>query len=752
MHGRVQLEPQLEESNDQMALPDILGFLARRWKVIAGTTVVFVISALVLAFVLTKQYTATTQILIEARQENLLGRDSVVAEGVLSDTAGVDSQIAILKSRELLRRVVETNNLAKDPDFGLAAEPGLLSRFKSALVGFVSSLGGDQSSLASEMMAGTGLSPEVLRAITRLQNALEVRRQGRTYVVDVAVTLPDAVKASKISNALADAYIIDKMETRFSQARRAADWLADRIKLLGDEVRASEQAVAAFRTKHNLLETARGGTLSEQQLADLNSQLISVRAEVAEKRAKFEQAERLLASGGNIEAIPDVLRSGVISNLRGQAASITSREADLLARYGRSHPQVVNVQAERRDVERQIRQEVHRIVANLKNEYDVVRSRETSLASSLGAISGQTGADNKIAVELRELERKAAANRTLYESFLSRAKVAEEESTLANREARVISPATVPIAASFPQPSLFLALSLVLGLAVGTAGGVGLELLAPGFQSPKQVEETLGLPVLSSIPLMTDDKRCVNGKAVPVPRYILANPLSQVSEAIRSLRTGVQMSNVDTSLKVIQVTSALPGEGKSTIAISLAISAAMSGQRVLLIDGDLRHPSTSQFFGLRDKAGLVDCLVKDGNQAELLHVDRDSGLHVLPAGAKTHHPPDLLGSERMRQLIQSAAKAFDYVVIDSPPLAPVVDAAVISQLADRVVFTIAWKRTPRGAIAQALQGSLRIQKVAGIAFNMIDEKRVSKYGRYGYYGSEYYNHYYHTIGASTTTS
>jgi capsular exopolysaccharide synthesis family protein len=173
----------------------------------------------------------------------------------------------------------------------------------------------------------------------------------------------------------------------------------------------------------------------------------------------------------------------------------------------------------------------------------------------------------------------------------------------------------------------------------------------------------------------------------------------------------------------------------------------MSGQRVLLIDGDLRHPSTSQFFGLRDKAGLVDCLVKDGNQADLLHVDKDSGLHVLPAGTKTHHPPDLLGSERMRQLIESASKAFDYVVIDSPPLAPVVDAAVISQLADRVVFTIAWKRTPRGAIAQALQGNLRLHKVAGVALNMIDEKSMSAYGRYGYYGSKYYGHYYQSEDA-----
>jgi capsular exopolysaccharide synthesis family protein len=163
---------------------------------------------------------------------------------------------------------------------------------------------------------------------------------------------------------------------------------------------------------------------------------------------------------------------------------------------------------------------------------------------------------------------------------------------------------------------------------------------------------------------------------------------------------------------------------------------------VLLVDCDLRHPSTSNFFGLKDRAGLVDCLLKDGSEADMAHIDPESGLHVLPAGARTHHPPDLLGSERMRRLITAAAKKYDYVVIDSPPLAPVVDAAVISQLVDRVVFTIAWKRTPRDAIAQALSGALKLHKVAGVAFNMIEEKSMSQYGKYGYYGSKYYGHYY----------
>lgn len=746
MHGRVQLEPSVEEADDTIALPDIIGFLHRRWTFIAAITGVFVLTALFLSLVLTKQYTATTQILIDAKQQSLLGRDSIVAEGVLSDTAGIDSQISVIKSSELLRRVVEANKLETDPDFGLAAELGQLARFRGALVGFVKALMGSAASVDEEVR--DDWPPEILRAVGRLKEAIDIRRQGRTYVVDIAVTLPNARKAAKIANAVADAYIVDKMQTRFDQARRAADWLADRIKVMADEVRSAEQAVAAFRTKHNLLETAKGGTLGEQQMADLNSQLISLRAEVAEKRAKYEQAKALVASKGNIEAIPDVLRSSVISNLRGQAAQVTTREADLLARYGRSHPQVVNVQAERRDVERQIRQEVERVIANLKNEYDVVQSREASLANSLGVISGQTGVDNKISVELRELERKATAARTLYESFLSRAKVAEEEATLTDRDARVISPAMVPGAASFPRPSLFLALGLALGIAIGAIGGIGLELLAPGFISPKQVEEALGLPVLSSIPVLGEEQRRVNGSVVPVPRYIMSNPLSHVSEAVRSLRTGVQMSNVDAPPKVIQVTSALPSEGKSTLAVSLALSAAASGQRVLLIDGDLRHPSTSQFFGLVNKPGLVECLVADNDPADVLHRDPESGLHVLPAGGKTHHPPDLLGSERMRRLVQNAVANFDYVVIDTPPLAPVVDAAVISHLVDRIIFTVAWKRTPREAILQALKNSsLRLHKVAGVAFNMIDERGMTTYGRYGYYGSKYYGHYYQSEGA-----
>ena len=322
------------------------------------------------------------------------------------------------------------------------------------------------------------------------------------------------LQAAMLANAVADAYVVDQLDAKYDAAKRASLWLAERMEGLREQVQQSEEAVAQFRREHNLLTTTSDNklTINEQQLSELNAKLVQARAETAERRAKYEQAQQVHDRGGNLQAVPDVVRSTVISQLRTQQADVGRRAAELASRYSDSHPQVVNARAELRDLDRSIAAEVNRIISNLKNDFEVSKAREELMQKSLDQMSGVGGPENEVGIQLRALDRVNSANKTLFESFLSRTKITQEQTTFQEREARLISPATKPASPSFPRKALVLSLAFVVGTLVGIGGAVALDMLNAGFTTPRQVEEQLGIPVLASVPLLKELERKVDGK------------------------------------------------------------------------------------------------------------------------------------------------------------------------------------------------------------------------------------------------
>jgi polysaccharide biosynthesis transport protein len=248
-----------------------------------------------------------------------------------------------------------------------------------------------------------------------------------------------------------------------------------------------------------------------------------------------------------------------------------------------------------------------------------------------------------------------------------------------------------------------------------------------GFTTPRQIEEQLGLPLLTSISRMEQSDLTVNGKVVEIPLYPTVKPLSQYSEAMRTLRSGIQMTDVVNPPKVIQLTSTLPGEGKTTIALSLAVSTASSGAKVLFIDADLRRSAASRFLGLQKDSGLVDLLLGDANPGDVIRFYEPGQFWLLAAGSKIQNPSDLLGSERMKSFIKSFRQSFDVVVIDSPPTAPVIDAIITSHLADKTVYVVRWAATAREMIQQATKKFASKKQLAGVVFNHVDGKMAHKY-------------------------
>lgn len=737
MHGQITRAPATED-DDRIDLHQILDFLVRRRLLIGFIAVVTMALSLGSAFLMTPRYTSTAEILLDQASRSALGAElSGMDATSMAAASNIENQISIIESLNLLRRVVEKEGLVNDPEFGTQAPR---TSWRTLLSGLFAGPAATVEEKLPPDPGASGIPDDVRASIYRLRGALLVERVGRSYILQISITSVNRDRAARLANAVADAFIVDQLETRFDAARRASDWLNDRLQRLRDALRRSEEAVSLFRTEHNLVSIGTR-SLNEQQLSEVSAELVQVETEAAEKQAKYEQAKRILDDGGNLATLPDVIRSGVVTNLRSRHAEVSGREADLVTRYGERHPMVVNVRAERREVERQISAEINRIVANLENDYDVARTRAVAMAANVAAASGQNTSDNALAVKLRELERDASANRTLYETFLSQSKVTSEQSELDIRDARIITPAFPAGGPSFPKKSLFLAAGTALGLVLGIGLAALLDLLNAGFSSPRQLEEETGLPVLASVEWADFEGGKTKG-AIPILDFLAAKPLSRFSESIRSLRAGVQMSDVDNPPRVVEVTSASPSEGKTSIALAIAASAASSGKRVVLIDCDLRRPSITQQFGLDDKPGLVEWLAQTVSSEGLLHRHSASGIYVLGAGAKTQNPPDLLGSARMQHLIEQLRQNFDLVVMDAPPIGPVVDAAVLAPVADKVLFVVRWNSTAREFVRHSIDRIPGERKICGIALNMIDLRGTPKYGRYSYNSSAYYKKYY----------
>ncbi len=744
--------PDIGQVDHRFDLREAMSFLWRQWKFIAAVTAVVVAIGAVMTARQTPLYTATSQVLLERPTAVPPGGDAFSPDNRL-DLPLIESQISIIRSTVFLRRVVEKEGLASPPPAGQqqAAEPApptLLGRAKSF---FLSLIGrGDDGSAAetapTTAEAGADSIPLYeMRAIEGLKSAITVTRGvPLSYVLAISVTSPSPEKAAELANAIADAYLVDKLDTRFEAAKRASAWLSDRLGKLRDQVHDSEEAVEQFRAEHGLVQS-NGVTLSQQQLSDLNAKLIDAKADLAQKKARVDLLNSIQAKGGSIQSMPEIANAGALPGLRQQAAQLSAQEADLLARYGASHPLVVNIRAQLRDVESSIGAETARLAGAVKNDYELAQAKVASLEKSLAAATGQTNIDDATAIHLRELERTAAVNRTLFEDFLKQSKITQEQSTYEPQDVRIISPALPPGAPSYPRKGRLMTISLVLGLLIGVVGALAKEKLNTGFTTPKQIEEMLGLPLLTSISRMTSRDLAGERGNISIFEMPTAKPLSRFSEAIRALRSGVHMTDVDDPPKVIQVTSTVPGEGKTTIALSLASSAAAAKLKVLFIDADLRHPSATHAFKLDREAGLVDLLLGDIDTENAVQFYEQGGYWALSAGNKTQNPTDLLGSERMRSLVSGFKRAYDLVVLDTPPAGPLVDPVVVSHLADKIVLVVRWGSTARELVKECVIQLAGHRKIAGVAFNHVDEREAQKYGKYAYsyyYGRRYYKRYY----------
>jgi capsular exopolysaccharide synthesis family protein len=714
--------------------------LLRRKLLIIVTTLLITLCAAAATLFMTPQYSATAYVMIEPGQTRVVEAIEAVVAGSSADTAAVESQMRLLQSRTLADRVMSVLNLSQDPEFNAKLEPpGLLDQtlapMKQAIAGLVSE--------AKQWIAGAGDTPKTgdparalrTQIIDKVLSGLEVRIEGRSRVISVTFTSRSAQTAAAVANTLAEQYIAMQLEGKFEATRNAGQWLNERVQDLRQRVQMAEAAVEKYRADNGLI-SAGNVSITTEEASGVGSQLALARSKRADAEARLRELEGSTADGSGAATISEVLGSGLIQNLRQQEAEIERRVSELSQNLGRSHPDLLSARAELGEIRAKIETETQKIVQKLKNEVTAATAREAALSQTLEALKGRVGQQNQVEVKLRALEREATASRTLLETFLARAEEAGSQADFQQADARMVSLADVPNGPVAPRKSLIVAVGFFAALGAAVLLAFLLEFRDSGFRSEEQIEQTLGVASLGLVPSLK--RSWVRSQRPSV--YVTKHPASAYVESIRGLCTSLRLSNGDHLPRVVLIASALPNEGKTTLATSFASFLSSVGLRALVIDTDLRKPSVHLALGVAARPGLIDYLKNQTPLTSIIQHDPSTGIDVIAAGRSRTNRADMLGTEQMKELLGQLRATYDVVILDSAPLLAVAESRILVRIADKTVFLIRWADTRRNTAMRCLQQiAVAGSNVVGVMLTMVDLHKYSKH-RYGEFG-----HYYPRI-------
>src|SRR5712672_2614398 len=744
---------QAEENGIGQAVNFALGFLKRQYWVIIFTAVLALAMSAIYLRITPPVYTAEVKVLFGNPKAQFVQQQSVLAADSPVDSSQLESQIQILKSKAIATSVINQLKLADDLEF---KEPGRSWR-----------------SSIREWLGGPHLARPVDpmdRLVNDFDRRLSAIRLGFSTVIEISFSAGSAERAAEIANAIANAYVTDQLNAKLDANRTATSWLQDRLKELGQQALTAERAVNAFKSQNNIV-AAGGKLMDDERVSDLNVRLVAVRAQTSEALARLNRLETVLASNsadsvsiGSLDASgSDALSNPIIVNLRQQYLENARREVEYSGRLGKDHLAVVNLRTQMRGIRTSILDEVRRLAETGRSDYEVAKQRQEEIEKQLALAVSQSRTTNSAEPAMRELETSAKGYRNLYETFLQRYMGSVQQESFPISEARVISPATPPLNKSKPKTGMILALGIFGGIALGTALGFLRDIMDRVFRTSAQVEATLNLSCLSMVPLLKDSKQkkppplaAVQGERELAQRTLsrssgmywaaTAMPLSRFAESIRSIKLAIDLNPTKTSNKIVGITSALPNEGKSTIAASLAQLIAHAGKRVIVVDCDLRNPSLSANLAPNATVGIIDVLSGARSLEEAIWRDPRTNLAFLPSAKKTplFHTSEILSSEQTGKLFDKLRASYDYVIVDLPPLAPIVDVRATTPLIDCFILVVEWGRTRTDVVQHALHTAPNVyEALIGTVLNKTDMRAMKRYDNYlnDYYNNEHYTRY-----------
>jgi capsular exopolysaccharide synthesis family protein len=651
-----------------------------------------------------KAYTAVASVaLISPDKIAAQGEQGYKPAGDNAMTGYLDSAVDNAKSSEVVAAVLDQNGLLADPEFNPPRK--------------------------------TPQPPELVRqaAILRLSKHVKVARAGTSFVAKISFTASTPMKAAKLANAYALAFVTAQQQSKIAAAKDANDLITAQLSPLKAEVEKAENAVAQYKVKHGLL-GMQGKSMNEQEIGDLTQQLALARVTQAEAEARLASAQKQMESGASGEALGEALNSPVIQKLRDQRGPISATLAEQESRLGPKHPAILTTRRELADIDAQIQAEVTRILSNVDSQVDVARQRTNAIVRELNTARAGLANNDTASVDLDQLQRDADASRALYETSLLRAKTTGQQQQISQADAQITGYAEPPLTPSAPNKPLAVLLGLMAGIAFGVIAVVIRRMFDSTLRTQEEVETRLGVPYLAGIP--TVDSSITKPETREPIEAILKHPLSGFAESFRSLSTAVTLSRA-TGVKLIAITSSLPNEGKTTTTICLAEVLAIGGAKVMVLDCDLRRRSVNAALKADAKFGLTDVINGSKTLEEARHLDPRSGVEylLLPRAqlATARSPLDM---PEFDALLGKLRAKYDHIILDTPPLLPIVDTRKLAKKVDTMVLLCRWQHTPR----RAVQHSIRLlqdvgAEISGVALTRVDLKAQQ---RYGYGDSSYY--------------
>jgi len=721
------------------------------------------------------EYEATATVLIggpQARQPEL---DSLVVSAVLNQDT-LTNEVEILQSRALALRVIERLQLHRldafnppGPEPGSGSSRSGIAQWLRDQVGALRAWAG-QLPLGNDAVddADYGRS-EMEDVIDRFLEDVTIAPRGRSQVIDVTFRTEAPGLAALVANTLVEEYLVDRTDNQTAAARLAGSWLRERLGELRDELQRRETAVEDYRREAGLLQGVTA-SLTSERLSGLNSQLLEARAALAQASGRYDEAMAAREAGRGA-AMAEVLQSETIRDLRAQESEIASEVAQFENVYGPQHPRMMDLRQHLAQVRRGIAGEVDRILASLASATETYRQRVELLEVEVAEVRAKVVQEDAAMARLRVLEREAEATRELYQDTLRRAEAADPTPATTPSDGRMLSPAAPPTVSTKPRLALMGGLGFVFGCGLALVTAVGRELLDRRFRTVGQAEAQLGLRVIGVVPSLEGlpgqpPEFEPEDTVVIYPGGAFAEAVRTVTNQLRSLprrdATGTPGGSAylpsdpdkdPPGALILAVTSSVQGEGKTMLAVSLARSAALSDQRVLLVDADMRLGRVHQALAIPATPGLADYLAEPADKeiASLWQSDPSTRLKVLTCGKQGYKAGVLLQSGHLRRAMQSLRRQFDLIIIDTPPVLPVADFGTLVDVADAALFIVDWSRM-RPDVIEAGAARIRATRAGlelGVVINNVDvrKKAADAFPELEIYSSRYRNdsrYHYHS--------
>lgn len=714
---------QAREDDDFVDLGRLLHAVWRyRWSII-GLALVITLFAALWVYTLQPIYRASASIVLESQDTSLVNVDQLSAAGYYRYDY-YQTQFEILKSRALAERVVRKLALHQHPQF-LSGEQ---SEDKGSGFSLKSLLPAREQAVPVQLTEAEKEERAIQAVTGAIAGGLDVKPVEYSHLAYLTYEYPDPRLAATIVNAIAEEFISADLDERLSGTLQATDWLSSRMADLLQNLQNAEQALQNFREQEGLVEIAGQTNMGGNELQSLANRLEEARkSRIEAQNIKEDVAGLADASIAELMTIPAVLQHQVIRDIKRDQSAAERRVAELGKRYGPKHPRMIAAQSDLDAASKDLAAEVRKVVSGINREYELALRNEQQLQATWEDRKSEIQDFNRVEFRLKELQREVDTNRELYDVFFTRLKTVSETGGFEKPHARIIDRARVPGAPVKPNKRLIISLAFALGILLGCGIAILLDMLDNTVKSPDDVQDRLHAPLLGTLPIQGNDESGFFAHVWKAPRSLYA-------EAIRTLRTGLLLSDLDGEIKIIVVTSTLPGEGKSTTSLNLA-SAMGQMEKVLVIGADLRRPGLAGKCGLNpNHAGLSQFVAGTADLDECIEFVEEIGIHVMPAGVIPPNPLEMLSSTRFKAALESLRDKFDRIILDSAPVHAVSDGLVLASYADSVVYVVKAGETP-ATLAQRGVASVvgSNEPLAGVVLNQFDSKKAGGYFRDGYY-------------------